>query len=109
MWDALFQKNILCNWKNLIWNIDETLTIHRVKKWAENYSYKRFRFTKKNLDTIYSLHGKVYWTEVLWWELMRKIIYPILHLLNIDSLIDKIERVPYRLQGNRIIFLMKNI
>ena len=102
MLDAYFQKKVLCKWKNLIWNIDETLTIHRVKKWAENYSYKWFKFTKKNLDTIYSLHGKAYGTKVLGWELMRKIVYPILHLLRIDSLIDRIERVPYRLQGCKI-------
>lgn len=106
MWDALFQKKILCKGKNLIWNIDETLTIHRIKKWAENYSYKWFKLNKKNLNTIYSLHSKLYWTEVLWWECMRKIVYPILHLIKCDTLIDKIERVPYRLQGMKII---KNI
>ncbi len=108
MWDALFQKKVLCKWKNLIWNIDETLTIHRIKPWAENYSYKWFKFTRKNLNTIYSLHGKLYWTEVLLWECMRKIVYPILHLIKCDSWIDKIERGPFRLQGYKVKeFLLK--
>lgn len=102
MWDAYFQKMVLCKWKDLIWNIDETLTIHRIKAWAENYSYKRFKFTKRNLKTIYELHPKLYWTKILLREIMRKIVYPVLHWIKADELIDKIERFPYRLQGCRV-------
>jgi len=102
MWDAYFQKMVLCKWKNLIWNIDETLTIHRIKAWAENYSYKRFKFTKRNLKAIYELHPKLYWTKVLLRETMRKIVYPVLHWIKADELIDKIERFPYMIQGCKV-------
>lgn len=102
MWDAFFQKKVLCKWKNLIWNINETLTIHRIKKWSENYSYKWFKFNKKNLDTIFQLHPIWYWICVVIFELMRKIIYPILHKLNKSYYIDRIERIPFVLQRYEI-------
>lgn len=102
MWDAYFQKMVLCKWKNLIWNINETLTIHRIKPGAENYSYKWFKFTKRNLKTIYTLHSILYWTMCIWFELLRKIVYPFLHCINKDTLIDKIERFPFVLQGKKV-------
>ncbi len=102
MWDAYFQKKVLCKWKNLIGNINETLTIHRIKKWSENYSYKWFKYTKKNLSTIYELHPIWYWTLCIWFETLRKIVYPVLHKIRKDSWIDKIERFPFKLLWYRI-------
>lgn len=102
MCDALFQKKILCDWKDLIWNIDETLTIHRIKKWSENYSYKWFRYTKENFKTIFWLHPVWYGILCIWFETLRKIVYPILHKIKKDNWIDKIERLPFILQGYKI-------
>ena len=102
MWDAYFQKKVLCKWKNLIGNINETLTIHRIKKWAENYSYKWFNYTKKNIKTIFELHPVWYWIMCIGFETLRKLVYPILHWIKKDKWIDVIERVPFRLQGMKI-------
>lgn len=102
MWDALFQKKVLCKWKNLIWNIDETLTIHRIKSWAENYSYKWFKYTEENIQTIFELHPIWYWILVIWFETLRKLVYPVLHRIKKDYWIDKIERLPFRIQGMKI-------
>lgn len=108
MWDAYFQKKILCKWENLIWNINETLTIHRIKPWTENYSYKRFKYSKLNFSTVYELHPVWYWTLCIWFETLRKILYPILHRIKKDSWIDKIERFPFVLQGKKISSLKEN-
>lgn len=102
MADALFQKKILCKWKKLIYNLDETLTMHRVRSGASNYSYKWYKFTWKNLQTVFGLHPLWYAVFATLFELMRKIIYPILHFFKISYLIDRIERVPFRLQGYKV-------
>ena len=109
MWDAYFQKTVLCKWKKLIWNIDETLTIHRIKKWSENYSYKWFKYTKTNISTIFELHPIWYWILCIWFETLRKVLYPVLHIIKKDSWIDKIERFPFILLGYKIIKVDKNL
>lgn len=103
--DAYFQKMILCKWKNLIWNIDETLTIHRIKKWAENYSYKWFKYTKENIKTIFELHPIWYGIMCIGFETLRKLVYPFLHLIKKDNLIDLIERLPFKLQGKKVVYV----
>lgn len=103
--DAYFQKKVLCKWKNLIWNIDETLTIHRIKSWAENYSYKWFKYNRENIKTIFELHSVWYWILCLWFETLRKIVYPILHKIKKDPWIDNIERFPFKLQGQHIFYI----
>lgn len=100
--DALFQKQILCKWQKLLYNLDETLTMHRVRDWANNYSYKRYKLTCKNLQTVFSLHPLWYAVFATGFELMRKIIYPVLHFFKINSVIDKMERLPFKLQGYKI-------
>jgi len=112
MWDAYFQKKILCKGKKIIGNIDEVLTIHRIKKITENYSYKWFNFNKKNVKTIFYIHSVLYWIMVVWFELIRKTVYPILYRFNKSEWIYKIERRPFIMQrmpiistiGNRIIY-----
>lgn len=98
MWDAYFQKKILCWWEKKIGNVDEVLTIHRVKKWADNYTYKWFKLTKTNLSTLFYIYPLVWWICVLCFEFMRKIIYPVLHFLKAWKYIDKIERFPFLLR-----------
>jgi len=105
--DAYFQKKVLCKWKNLIRNLDETLTIHRIKPWAENYSYKRFKLTRENLNTIFYLHPVLYGIGVVGFEILRKLMYPILHRIKKDWWIDKIERWPFRLEGYKMWEVMK--
>lgn len=100
--DALFQKNILCHWKKLLYTIDETLTMHRIKDGASNYSYKWYTFTWKNLQTVFTLHPVWYAVFATGFEFMRKIIYPVLHWVNLGRLIDRIERVPFVLQGYKV-------
>ena len=98
MWDAYFQKKKLCNWEKKIGNIDEVLTIHRIKKWADNYTYKWFRPTKTNLSTLFYIYSPIWWICVLCFEFIRKLIYPIFHLLKKWRYIDKIERFPFVLR-----------
>lgn len=102
MADALFQKKILCHWKKTLYNIDDTLTLHRVRAGAYNYSYKRYKLSWRNLQTVFDLHPRWYAVSATLFELMRKIIYPVLHFFKIWYLIDRIERVPFRLQGYKV-------
>ena len=100
--DALFQKKILCKGEKLIYILDETLTMHRIRDGANNYSYKWYTLTFKNLKTVFSLHPIWYGVFATGFELMRKLVYPILHPLKLEFLIDRIERFPYRLQGYKV-------
>ncbi len=101
--DAYFQKIVLCQWKKLIYNINDPLTIHRIKSGAENYSYCWFQFTKQNIQTLFALHARWYACFALCWEGLRKVFYPILQKIGKGSWIDTIERVPFRLMGNEIV------
>jgi hypothetical protein len=103
MGDAYFQKKILWNWEKNIWNINKILTIHRVKKWANNYTYKRFKPSAINLNTLFYVYPPFSWICVIIFELIRKLIYPILHKINKWYLIDKIERIPFILRWYEII------
>ena len=97
MCDAIFEKNVLCNWKNLIWNIDETLTIHRIKSWFKNYTYKRYKPNIQSLKTVFYLHPRRYGIWATIFELLRMIVYPTLHKIKKDNLINNFERIPYLL------------
>ena len=97
--DAWFQKEVLCKWKKKIKNLDQMLTIHRIKEGTKNYSYKRFSLNRENLHTLYHLHSWRYATAALGIEIMRKILYPFLQKIGQGSIIDKIERFPFILQG----------
>lgn len=100
--DALFQKNVLCKGERLIHSIDETLTLHRVRDGASNYSYAWYKLTFKNLRTVFTLHPIWYGVFATGFELMRKLLYPVLHRLKCGDMIDRIERLPFRLQGYTI-------
>lgn len=102
MADALFQKKVLCKGEKLLYNIDETLTMHRIRDGASNYSYKWYKLTLRNLKTVFSLHPVWYGIFATGFELMRKIVYPVLHFFKINSVIDKMERLPFKLQAYKI-------
>lgn len=100
--DALFQKVVLCKGERLIYNINEILTFHRIKDGASNFSYKWFTYSWATIHTVFSLHPVWYAISVIGWETMRKIVYPLLHFICMDSHIDAIERVPFRMMGYEI-------
>lgn len=100
--DALFQKKVLCKSKKLIGNLDETLTFHRIRSGEKNYSYSWFKFTKQNIQTIFYLHPLWYACFALGWEIMRKMVYPVLRRIKQGNLIDKIERLPFVLMGKKV-------
>lgn len=102
MCDAWSLKNNLCHGKKLIYNIDESLTLHLIKKWSTNYSYKWHTLNWVNIKRVYSLHSPLYATLTLGWEIKRKVVYPILQALWLGNIIDPIERMPFRIFGNKI-------
>lgn len=102
MCDAWSLKNNLCHGEKIIYNIDESLTLHVIKKWSTNYSYKWYKFNLKNIKRVYKLHTVSYASLTLWWELMRKLYYPILQKTWLGRWIDTIERIPFRLFWNTI-------
>lgn len=102
MCDAWSLKNNLCHGEKLIYNLDESLTLHLIKKWSSNYSYKWHRLNLVNIKQAYKLHSFAYATLTIGWEVMRKVTYPILQILWIGRWIDPIERIPFRIFGNQI-------
>lgn len=100
--DAYFQKKVLCHWKKIIYNINQTLTVHYIKNWAQNYSYKRFSYTQKNIRTLFSLHTRRYAMAIFLWEWIRKVGYPTLLLLWKSNWIDYLEKMPFILQWYKI-------
>jgi len=103
MVDAYFQKKELCKWWNkLIYSIDKTLTLHLVKAWASNYSYKWFTCSLATLRSIFYLHPIWYGVCILWWETLRKILYSVLLFFDLWKWIDKCERLPFVILGNKM-------
>jgi len=98
--DALFQKVVLCKGERLIYNINETLTFHRIKNGASNFSYKWFIYSRTTIRTVFTLHPVWYGICMIGWETMRKIAYPLLHLICKGKWIDIIERKPFEMMGN---------
>lgn len=98
--DALFMKQSLCHGRKSIKNLDESLTLHIIKKNSQNYSYKWYNLNVINIKKAYQIHGFFYATLTLGWEIQRKIWYPILIFFGLKDLIGKIERIPFLLTGN---------
>ncbi len=101
MTDAFFQKNILTQSSNQIQEIEEALTFHRIRKGAENYSYRWFQFTQNTISQVYKTHAFRYATCVIGWECMRKVVYPFLSLIGRQDSIDSLERIPFWLMGKK--------
>lgn len=100
--DAYSLKKYLCHGEKLIHNLDESLTLHLVKKSSGNYSYKWYNLSWKNLKRAYELHSMSYAALTTGWEIMRKIVYPILNTCKLGNWVNHIERIPFRLFGNTI-------
>lgn len=81
MCDAYSLKYNLCNGEKKIYNLTEALTLHLIKSTSANYSYRWHRLTLVNIRRAYELHSFLYATLTIGWEIMRKIIYPILNFL----------------------------
>ena len=102
MCDAWSLKNNLCHGERLIYNLDASLTLHLIKKWSTNYSYKWHKLTWRNIQRAYILHSPLYATLTLGWEIKRKITYPLLQFFWLGKWIDILERIPFRIFGNKI-------
>lgn len=100
--DAYSLKKNLCHGEKLIHNLDESLTLHLIKKSSGNYSYKWYKLSWKNLKRAYELHSVSYATLTTLWEIMRKLAYPILNSCKLGNWINPVERIPFRLFGNKI-------
>ncbi len=102
MCDAYSLKYNLCNGEKKIYNLAETFTLHLIKSTSANYSYRWHRLTLANIRRVYELHSPLYATLTLGWEMMRKILYPILNIIRLSNWINPIERIPFRMMGKKI-------
>jgi glycosyltransferase involved in cell wall biosynthesis len=105
--DAYFQKKILCKEEKLIYNIEETLTFHLIKSGGENFSYKWFTYSRKTLYIISKIHPLRYVICIVWWETIRKILYPVFQSLNKNKRIDKLERKPFEILWEKTLHYSK--
>lgn len=108
MCDAWSQKTVLCKKKKNIANINEPLTVHIIKKWSSNYSYRWYTLSVQNIQRAYQIHAFWYATLTIGWEIMRKTIYPFLNSIGSGKLINPIERLPFQILGNTIKKTRKN-
>ncbi len=102
MCDAYSLKHHLCKEEKIIYNLPEALSLHLIKKWSSNYSYRWHSISWKNLKRVYELHSPIYATLTFFWELQRKIFYPLLQKIGVGKYIDIVERIPFRILGNPI-------
>ncbi len=102
MCDAYSLKNNLCNGEKKIYNLDESLTLHLLKRTSGNYSYRWHKLTWTNIKRVYQLHSFIYASLTIAWELLRKVLYPVLNFLKLGIWINPIERFPFRIMGNKI-------
>lgn len=102
MCDAWSLKNNLCHEEKKIYNLNESLTLHLIKKWSTNYSYRWHRLTLENIRRAYQLHSFFYATLTIGWEIMRKVLYPTLNIVKLSKWINPIERMPFWMMGKEI-------
>lgn len=102
MCDAWSLKYNLCKWEKKIYNLDEALTLHLIKKTSGNYSYRWYSLTIKDIKQTFEIHSKKFAILITGWEIMRKMAYPILNAIKVGKWINPIERIPFRIFGNTI-------
>lgn len=102
MCDAWSLKYNLCQWEKKIYNLDDSLTLHLIKKTSGNYSYRWHKLNLVNIQRVYTLHTFGYATLTILWEIMRKMLYPILNCFWLGKWINPIERIPFRIMGKQI-------
>lgn len=83
MCDAWSLKNNLCHREKKIANLTEPLTLHLIKSSSGNYSYRWHKLSLVNIQRVYMLHTLVYATLTVGWEIVRKIVYPLLNMLKL--------------------------
>lgn len=102
MCDAYSLKYNLCGGEKKIYNLDDSLTLHLIKKTSGNYSYRWYKFNITNIKRTFSIHSFQLATLITGWEINRKISYPILNILGLGKWINPIERIPFRMMGKEI-------
>ncbi len=102
MCDAHSLKYRLCGWEKKIYNLEESLTLHLIKKTSGNYSYRWYSLSMTDIQQTFAIHSAKFATLITGWEIMRKLIYPILNFLWLENWINPIERIPFRIMGKQI-------
>lgn len=101
-WDAYFQKKILCKDKKLIYNLDEPLTLHLIKKWYSNFTFSWFKINIKFIKRIIDVHSiTLYSIFVIWYEIIKKFMLFIIKKLDNYKLYVWFDRLPYKLSWNK--------
>jgi len=103
MTDAYFLKQTLCAGQKRIHNLCDPLALHIIKGAHGNYRYRWFQLNMANIRRIIEVHGYSFYSlVVLWFEIQRKILYPVLNKIRAFTLIARIERLPFHILGYRI-------
>lgn len=96
--DAYFQKFILCNWKDLIYNIKEPLTFHLIKDNFNNLTYTWFKLNLKNIKRLFQIHWiSIYSFLALWYEILRYLIIRNKIAKIFPKFFKLFDRLPYKI------------
>lgn len=102
-WDAYSIKYNLCKWKKIIYNIKKPLTLHIIKSSYNNFTYSWFKFKLNYFKRIFKVHNfSFYAFLVLFYEIIKKIIFPIFNFFKIYNLYILFDRLPYKISWNKI-------
>lgn len=101
-WDAYFQRKILCKDKKLIYNLDEPLTLHLIKKWYSNFTFSWFKISHKYIKRIIDVHSISFYSFfAIWYEIIKKFMLFIIKKLDNYNLYVWFDRLPYKLSWNK--------
>lgn len=104
MWDVFFLKNKLCWGEKKLSSIDEVLITHIIQSNYTNASFSWFKINKSCILRLFDVHGfSLYTIMALWFELMRKLLYPTLKKYEKFGIMVWLEQLPFRLMGFKII------
>ncbi len=96
--DAYFQKFNLCEWKDKIYNLDETLTFHLIKDNFNNLTYTWFKLNFKNIKRLFDVHGiTIYAFLALWYEISRYLIIKSRTAKYFPEFFKWFDRIPYKI------------
>lgn len=103
-WDAYFQKKVLCKNEKKIYNIDEPLTLHLIKKWYSNFTFSWFKINSKYIWRIIEVHWyTLYSLFVIIYEIFKKIILIIIRKFWNYKMYVWFDRLPYKLSWNNFL------
>ena len=107
-WDAYSLKYNLCKWEKCIYNINRPLTLHLIKSSYNNFTYSRFKFKFSYFKRIFELHDFTFYAFlVLFYEIIKKIIFPAFKIVNNYNLYLWFDRIPYKLTWNKVLDINK--